>query len=50
MPVNQKLMQSLIKEYGKEKGRRIYYAMEQKGDPATKVKRGKDAITKAMRG
>ena len=36
MPVNQKLMQRLIKEYGEVKGRQIYYKMESKGHPATK--------------
>lgn len=55
MPVNQKLMQSLIKKYGEKKGKRIYYAMEQEGHKATKpkaVKKAKreDAITKAMLG
>lgn len=46
MPVNQDLMQSLIKKYGKKKGREIYYRMESKGDKATK----KSAIKKAMKG
>jgi hypothetical protein len=30
MPVNQKMMDNLQKEYGKEKGTRVYYAMENK--------------------
>lgn len=30
MPVNESLMSSLKKQYGPEKGERIYYAMEQK--------------------
>lgn len=45
MPINQKLMAKLQKQYGKEEGKRIYYAMEQKGDPATKD----SAIAKAMK-
>jgi hypothetical protein len=46
MPVNQKLMDELIKKYGKKEGRRIYFAMEQKGHKATKP----SAIRKAMEG
>jgi hypothetical protein len=30
MPVKQKKMNALKKEYGKEKGKDIYYALEQK--------------------
>lgn len=45
MPVNQKLMKKLIEKYGEEEGRRIYYAMEQKGHKATKP----SAIRKAMK-
>ena len=41
MPVNQKLLNSLIKKHGKEKGERVYYAME------NKVKRHKSAGLKA---
>lgn len=46
MPVNPTLLQKLIEKYGEEEGRRIYYAMEQKGHPATKS----SAIKKAMEG
>lgn len=30
MPVNKKKMNSLVKQYGKEKAKRIYYALENK--------------------
>lgn len=30
MPVNRKKMKKLKEEYGKEKGKRVYYALEQK--------------------
>ena len=30
MPINKKKMAALKKEYGVEKGKRIYYALEQK--------------------
>lgn len=30
MPVNRKMMNDLKKEYGEEKGKSIYYAIEQK--------------------
>lgn len=30
MPVNQKKMKALKKEYGPKKGEQVYYAMEQK--------------------
>lgn len=30
MPVNRKLMKRLRMEYGKEKGERVYFAMENK--------------------
>ena len=30
MPVNKKMMKNMKKEYGKEKGERVYYAMENK--------------------
>ena len=46
-------MASLIKEYGPEKGKRIYYAMENKGDPATKpeaVKKGRRDVKKGNAG
>lgn len=36
MPINQSLMKSLIKKYGKKKAKEIYYAMESSWDKATK--------------
>lgn len=30
MPVNKKMMQKMKKEYGSEKGKKIYYAVEMK--------------------
>lgn len=30
MPINQSKMKALKKEYGKEKGKKIYYALENK--------------------
>ena len=30
MPVNRKMMDNLEKEYGKKKGKKVYYAMEHK--------------------
>ncbi len=36
MPVNEKLMRALKREYGEEKGESVYYAMETKGHKATK--------------
>lgn len=30
MPVNKKMMQEMKKRYGKEKGKDVYYAVEQK--------------------
>lgn len=40
MPVNQKVMRNLKKEYGAKKGKSVYYALENKGKikPATKSK------------
>lgn len=37
MPVNQKKMKALKKEYGSEKGKQVYYALENKA----KKKQGK---------
>lgn len=37
MPVNISLMKSLIKKYGKEKAKGIYYSMEADGNKATKA-------------
>lgn len=55
MPVNRKLMASLVEQYGEEEGKRIYYAMEEEGDPATKPSAVKKAqrdspISRAMKG
>ena len=30
MPVNRKMMSEMEKEYGKKKGKKVYYAMENK--------------------
>lgn len=30
MPVNREMMDRMVKEYGAEKGKRVYYAMEMK--------------------
>ena len=30
MPVNKEMMSSMKKEYGKDKGKQVYYAMENK--------------------
>jgi hypothetical protein len=38
MPVNEKLMANLVKQYGPEQGKRIYYAMEQEGRTGRKPK------------
>jgi hypothetical protein len=46
VPINKKLMASLVERYGKKKGERVYYAMENEGHPATK----QGAIAKAMEG
>lgn len=45
MPVNMSLMKSLIKKYGKEKAKAIYYSMENDGNKATKAA----AIRKSMK-
>lgn len=37
MPINKKLMNRLQWRYGKDRGRIIYYVMEQNVHPATKV-------------
>lgn len=41
MPVNKKLMRSLKKEYGEEKGERVYYAMEAEGKVSGKKGHGR---------
>lgn len=41
MPVATSLMKSLVEEHGEEKGRRMYYAMENKCKQCGK-KKGKD--------
>ena len=35
--VNESLMRNLVKRYGKEKAKAIYYSMESDGDKATKA-------------
>jgi len=39
MPVNKKKMAALKKEYGAEKGERVYYAMENKAKHKKKKKK-----------
>jgi hypothetical protein len=39
MPVNRKKMAALKKEYGAEKGKNIYYALEQKAKKKKKKKK-----------
>lgn len=39
MPINRKKMKKLKEEYGKEKGKRAYYALEQKEKTKSKRKR-----------
>lgn len=41
MPVNRKKMASLKKQYGAEKGKKIYYALEQKAKTKKRGKRKK---------
>lgn len=36
MPVNKKEMKSMQKQYGKEKGKKVYYAVEAKQKAAKK--------------
>lgn len=38
MPINRKKMMALKKEYGKEKGKQVYYALEQKAKKKRKAK------------
>ena len=38
MPINTSMMEALQKEYGEEKGKNIYYAMEQKASQTKKKK------------
>ena len=38
MPVNRKKMEALKKEYGAEKGKQVYYALEQKQKKKKKSK------------
>lgn len=42
MPINQKVMKALKKEYGAKTGKKVYYGMEAKGKikpPTKKVKK-----------
>lgn len=39
MPIKRKMMNTLKKEYGKEKGKDIYYAIEQKQKQKAKKKK-----------
>lgn len=54
MPVNEKIMAKLVAEYGPEKGKRVYYAMENEGKipgmkkpPASKKRGAKKPTTRA---
>lgn len=38
MPVNQKKMKAMKKEYGSKKGKQVYYALEQKQKSKQKPK------------
>ena len=38
MPVNQKKMAAMKKEYGAKKGKQVYFAMENKAKHASKTK------------
>lgn len=40
MPINEKKMRALVKEYGAKKGKEVYYAMEQKAKKSAKKKHG----------
>lgn len=37
MPINQHLMDNLLKEYGPKKGKDVYYGMEQKAKIKAKI-------------
>jgi hypothetical protein len=50
MPVNQKKMRALKKEYGPDKGERVYYAMEQKEKKRKGKRKKKDPIKSAVEG
>ena len=39
MPIDEKKMKALIKQYGAKKGKDIYYALEQKSKKKSKVKK-----------
>lgn len=39
MPINKKMMQEMKKRYGKDKGERVYYAVEQKQKQEKKKKK-----------
>lgn len=41
MPVNQKKMKNMKKEYGAKKGKQVYYAMEMKQKAAKKTTKRK---------
>lgn len=39
MPVKQDMMKAMMKEYGKEKGKKVYYAVEAKKKNSRKKKK-----------
>lgn len=51
MPVNRAKMKALQEQYGKERGTRVYYAMEQQEKKGKKKRGGrKSATRRAMEG
>jgi len=38
MPINKSMMNEMVKQYGKKKGKSVYYAVEQKQKQAKKKK------------
>lgn len=53
MPVNQSRMKALVKQYGKEKGEEVYYALEAKEKKKERDKRKRpssDPIRRATKG
>jgi len=43
MPINKKMMQKMVEEYGKDKGKSVYYATENK-------RKKKGNLSKMLRG
>lgn len=52
MPLNakgQKIMSAMMKEYGREKGKRVFYASENKGSVKGVTKRKKNRLGAALK-